>query len=393
MSKGLTLLLMGALMAVSAGLAGCMGEDDPPAPTAADADADAAQAGNVTVDDGTVEMPKDVGEKPHAHDYWSGKERVTLLDEDVSVDAFSGAFFTFFNVFGTHTPALGGAYLELPEGVIVYEGTGKLEFTATWTDPAVTGMTMRYRSAASADFSEPLPVTSGAPVSVDVTPEMSDMPHGKTSRWAFLLTPAAGQAMLGSFHAKVDVLRMRDIETFPGHPDLFGGQGTLAVYDGPSQSKGQSFPGRLADALVNGFQAGAPQGVRAQKVVPMETMTMTANVTITSVTGALGKTTGVYFLYKPADSNGFEWLRPIATDAATGTYQFAWPVDMAQTDSPYAAESQWAFDVRVTSDPTGLGLECGGCADTTVDYVLTVVAYDALLDGVELPEDEDEGDR
>ena len=382
MSERLTLCVLSVALLAATGLAGCM-DSGGDAPMDADpAAANATAETNVTVDDGTEEMPKELGAMPHAHDYWTGKERITLLDQDVQVDPFSAVFFSFFNVVGTRTPAVGGAFVQLPDGAIVYEGTGKLEFTASWSDPTVTGMTLRYRSAASTEFSEPVALANGEALAIDVTPEMSDMPHEKTSRWSFLLTPGATQTMVGAFHAKVDIVKMHDIESFPGHPELFNGAHTLTLYEGPAQSSQSSFPSRIVGGVTTGFSA-EPEGVRPTAVVPMETMSMTANVTITSATASVGKVTGAMFIVKPANSNGFYRATMLSGNPDTGEYQFAWLVDMEQTDSPYAKTSQWAFDLRVQTDPTGTGGQCGGCSDAQVEYNLVAVAYDAPVEGAE----------
>jgi hypothetical protein len=394
MSERLTLAFLALLLVGAAGLSGCMdnGGDAPAEKTdAAAAPADAPVATNATVDDGTAEMPKDLGAKPHAHDYWTGKERITLLDQDVQVDPFTAVFFSFFNVFGSHTPAVGGAIVQLPDGAIVFEGTGKLEFTASWSDPTMTGMALSYRSASGTDFSEPVALANGEALGIDVSPEMSDMPHEKTSRWMFILTPGSGQTMVGAFHAKVDIVKMRDIEQFPGHPELFHGAHTLTLFEGPATSSQSSFPSRLANGLTNGFQAGEDPGVRPTAVVPMETLAMSANVTITSATASVGKVNGATLIVKPANSNGFYRTTLVSSDPDNGVYQFAWLVEMSQTDSPYAKESQWAFDLRVSTDTTGAGTQCGGCSDAQVDYTLLAVAYDAPLEGAEALDNGDRG--
>jgi hypothetical protein len=392
MSNRFSLLALAGALVLGGAFAGCL--DDAPEEGPAETVPQATnQTANVTVDDGLAPMPEDIGHQPHMHDYWTGRERVTLMDDDVSSDPFTTAFFTFFNVVGAQTPGVGGTMVELPEGAIVYEGTGQLEMTVSWTDPTVTGMMVRYRSAASPDFSEPQAITKDATLAIDVTPEMSDMPHEKTSRWMFIFSAGAGQAVAGTFHVKVDIVKMRDIEQFPGHPELFGGANTLVLFDGPAQSSQSGPATRLVQIASGGFTA--QEGVPSAAVVPMETMSMTANVTITSATASVGKVTGAMFLYKPANTNRFMRANVLASNPDTGVYQFAWPVEMSETDSPYAESSQWAFDLRVTTDPTGLGnQQCGGCSDAQVDYTLTVVAYDAAVEGAEREEDEDDdGDR
>lgn len=367
-----------ATLLITVAFAGCMGEDGDAA-TAGMATNETMEGGNLTnvsIDDGTKPMDVDVGHAPHIHDYWSGRDRVTLFDEDVTVEPFEALPFTFFNLF-QQRPALGGTFFELPEGAIVYEGTGQLEFTATWSEATVTGMELQYQSAASGDFSEPTPLANDEAFVVDVTPQMTDMPHATTSRWVFLLRPAAGQSMVGAFHVKIDVLRMRDITLFPGHPQLFAGANTMTLFEGVGESSQSNFATQIAGfATGGGFE---DDGIVAEKVVPMEAMTMTANLTITDVSTSTGEATEVWVYFKPADSRRYYRGNLVAGDFASGTLQFAWPVEMHMTDSPYATESQWRFDVRVGTQTTGVGPACDRCADVKVTYELAIVAYDSRL--------------
>lgn len=377
-----------AFVLLGAMLSGCFSEEGAPAEAAATNQTAAAyDLANVTVDDGMGEMDMEVGHMPHLHDYWRDQERITIMDEDVTVAPEEAFMFTFFNLF-RGSPGVGGKFVQLPDGAIVYEGTGKLDLTVTWTEATMTGMGVAYKTAASTTFSELQPVASGETLTVDVTPEMSDMPHEKTSRWAFFFRPAsAGQTMIGTFHVKVDIVRLGDITVFPGHPELFGDANTLVLFSGAGTSSQSNF----VTGTLN-FATGAESqedGVAAQKVVPMETLSMTANLTITSADASLGEVTDVWFLYKSADSSRYRRAELVSGDMTTGIFQFAWPVEMEQTDSPYAQTSQWRFDVRVGTQTTGVGGPCDRCADVKVEYTVEIVAYDSLLAEAGEP---DEGD-
>lgn len=381
--RGLTPVALLCIL-LGAAFAGCLGGSDEPAPPQI-ATNETEDLSNIT-DDGTTEMSADLGHMPHLHDYWKGAERVTIMDDDVEVDQFTAIGFTFFDVF-MGTPGVGGTFFQLPEGALVYEGTGKMEITASWSDPTVTGAGIRYRTPASESFAEVVPLTQGSPLALEITPEMTDMPHDKESRWTFLLVPAqAGQAIVGKVHFKMDIIRVRDIEMFPGHPELFAGEHTLTLFDGVAESSSQNFA-----SMIVGFatQNQKESGVRSSKVVPMETMTMTANVTITSATSNVGTVSDVDFLYKPAGSFRSMRAQVLSSDPEAGVYQFAWPVEMQQTDSPYAKTSQWSFDLLIHSE-TADGLPQRGLADTQVDYNLQVVAYDTLLEGVDPPAADDD---
>ena len=212
----------------------------------------------------------------------------------------------------------------------------------------------------------------------------------------FLVVPAsAGQSVVGNIHFKIDIVRVRDITLFPGHPELFQGQHTLTLFSGAAQSSQSSGPNQLVRFITQQGGAPTPSGVQSEKVVPMETLSMTANVTIKSATASIGTVSNITFLYHAAGSFGFQRAQVLSGDLETGVFQFGWPVEMRQTDSPYGKSSQWRFDLRVATDPTnGAGVlgngQCGGCSDATVDYDLEVVAYDALVEGIAPLEDDDD---
>lgn len=375
-----------ALLFMAAALSGCLGGDDAPA---AIPEGEEVANESAAVDDGTTEMATDVGHMPHLHDYWQGRESVTVMDADVEVEPFTALAFTFFNA-RNGEPGVGGTFFTFPEGSLVYEGTGKMEITPTWTDATVSGAVLRYRSPGGSEFSAPQPLSQGQALVLDITPEMTDMPHDKESRWFFLLTAPQGGALVGKVHMRIDILRMRDIAEFPGHPELFGGAHTLTLFEGAATSSSQNVASMFLGFATDNMQES---GVRSSKVVPMETLAMTANVTITSATANIGEVANVEFLYHAAGGFGWDVAQVLSADPATGVYQFGWPVEMTMTDSPYADESQWTFDLLIETDPTGTGSFGGrGIADAQVDYTLIVVAYDSLLEGIE-PMSEDDDDR
>src|SRR5687767_12076168 len=65
-------------------VAGCVAEEPADAPVDANGTpVDGAAAGEAPVDDGSKPMATDLGHMPHMHDYWMGRERVTLFDDEV----------------------------------------------------------------------------------------------------------------------------------------------------------------------------------------------------------------------------------------------------------------------------------------------------------------------
>ncbi|MFA5862672.1 MAG: hypothetical protein WDA16_13355 [Candidatus Thermoplasmatota archaeon] len=333
------------------------------------------------VDDGSGNMTVDTGHMAHMHDYWQGRERVTLMETDLQVDVPTAMMFTFFDL-SRGTAGVGGVSVNLPDEQIVFEGTGKMEFTATWTDPTITGMGLTYKTAASPSYGAPKDITSGTPAVIVVAPDMTDMPHSKTSRWGFLLAPdKAGEVIYGKIHVKVDIVRMRDITLFPGHPELFHGLHTLELWKGSASSSQTTFVTQGANAITK--SPGQDDTLQSKVVVPMETLNMTANLTVKTVNSDVGKMTNLTFLVKAANTNRYLAAKLIGVDAATNTYRYAWMVDMRMTDSPYAKESSWRFDVQVDTDPSQgtFNSQCGGCSNAKIDYDLEVIAYDGAVDG------------
>jgi hypothetical protein len=373
---------------IGGGLAGCLSTSPQSPKTAATGGSPAsgevaanATNGTAPVDTGTGTMNVSTGDQAHFHDYWVGRERVTVMDADVNVDPQTAFQYTFYDT-ARGTPGVGGAQFTLPEGQLVFEGTGKMEITATWTDPTVTGVGIAYKSAATTTYTPAKDVKTGVPMTIDVTPEMTDMPHSKTTRWAFFLEPdQAGQVIEGTIHVKIDIIKMRDVALWPGHPHLFDGADTLELWKGSGSSSQQNFVLSAADFITK--TPVQDESLQSKQVVPMETLNMTANLTIKTTNVDIGKVTNITFGVKPANSNRFYPAHLVKFDASTNTYYYAWQVTMEQTDSPYAKESAWRFDVQVDTDPSGGTLhgQCGGCSNARVDYDLVVIAYDGAVDG------------
>src|SRR5207248_9072900 len=64
------------------------------------------------------EQNKSLGAQPHIHDYWAGRERVTLMDQDVDLDMGSAFFYTFMEARAGRAGA-GGEQVLLPDEAIV----------------------------------------------------------------------------------------------------------------------------------------------------------------------------------------------------------------------------------------------------------------------------------
>ena len=375
----LSLLLVAALL-----VAGCAS----PADESPGADANVTPGGDAAalppeaerVDDGAR---TDLGHMPHMHDYWKGKERVTLYDDEVDPSAVD-PFQVGFALLVQKQAKAGGAAWFLPEGAIVYEGTGLMELTATWSDPKVTSLSVSFRTPESQAFLPPVKLASGEALAIDVTPAMTDMPHSKTSRWAFYFEAADSPgAALAPFDLKVDVVKMRDISLFPAHPELFEGKPSKVLHDAEHAHSEVSYAKRVPNLLTTG--AFGEKEVTPSQLVPMETQWMRIEVDITEATAAPGQVADIRFFYKGADRSviSHPYTLPVEGSLTEKRLVYAFPVTMEETDTPYGAESQWRFFVEPTTTFTGQEGEpdCGGCADVTIAYRLKVTAYDHVPEG------------
>lgn len=341
MSRAAPLALLAILLAGS--LAGCLGgsgqDDAAQAAAAKEAAAKANLTANLT-DDGTMPMNATAGAKPHNHDYWKGRERVTVFDADLNPQAMSGA--TFFALFGEQRAGAGGATFTLPDGQIVYEGTGKMEFTATYSDPTVSGVAIRYHGAEKTLWGAPLDLPSTKATTIEVTPEMSDEPHSSSSKWGFLLESSGNPGVAnGKVHLKIDIIKMRNIELFPAHPDYFANRTFLKVMDKDVDMKGN---GMAEDMQILATGGGDPPGFPPEHVIPMDTKTLLVRFELKSITSAnpAADTSKYYFLYRAADT-AFRYRVANSTGAEGKAIFYKIPVGQGQGDSFYAKTSQWLF--------------------------------------------------
>src|SRR5581483_1978073 len=290
------------LLACALSLVGCLGVDK--ANLASQVDSSRANATDARpIDGGTPASAGNAsaGAVPHKHDYWKGKERVTVLQDDITLSPTNAT--SFLPLFDQR-PALGAAFLALPDGQIVYEGTGRLEFTATWSDPTITGLVLRYKSTGNPDYSQPEPLASGRALAIDVAPSMTDEPHAKSSRWGFFLeadgTGGAGLAD-GKVSVRADIVKMRDIETFPAHPDLFAGAASVRVFDKDVEIKSESSVDNAKGFFTH---SQTPPGFAPEKPVPPEATTLLVRIDVKSATSNMPAedTSRLRLQYRTAES-------------------------------------------------------------------------------------------
>lgn len=362
-------------------LAGCMskGADEPALNTTA------TNVSAPIVDDGSkpaAAAMSDMNHMPHMHDYWKGKERVTVFDGDVAPDEQNTTFATVFQAITRQGVYAGGMEWYLPDGQIVYEGTGKVELTASWSDPRVTGIAFIYRSAESDQWKGGSAMANGKASAVAVTPAMTDMPHTKVSKWVFAFGPDQSPgALAGPFHLKVDLVRVNDVMTFPAHPDFWQGNHTLVLTDTDHHGQVDSYAKRAAQPATNG--GFVEDYVSFPKPVPMETKAVRFAVTIKSATSTPGKVTGFGFFYHGADTRA-PFRCPVQPLNASLPATLVWdvPATMEMSDSPYANASQWQFLVEPQATLADGTPDMGGMTDVSYDYHVVATALDAAPEKV-----------
>jgi hypothetical protein len=364
--------------------AGCLGAKPAPAgnetPSATDA------KGNLTgpVDNGQSKAAiADTGSVAHMHDYWQGKERVTLFDGDLTPDPENATFATVFRALTQQGVYAGGMLWNLPDGKLVFEGTGRMELTATWTDPRNTDIGFEYRSAEGGDFKAGGQFANGKAFLLPITPTMTDMPHSKSSRWAFGFGPTQSPgATMGPFHLKIDIIKLNAIELFPPHPDFWHGNHTLSLLDTDHHGQVDSYAVRTANLATKGDFV--EDMVSLKHPVPMEAQAIRFDLKITSASSTPGSVSSFGFFYHGADTaNPFRC--PVKPLNGTLPAMLSWtvPVTMDETDSPYANDSQWQFLVEPQAQLAPGSPEVGGMTEVSYDYHVVATAMDMKPDQVD----------
>lgn len=378
----LLLLLPGAL-------AGCFGGDDSPgeeapqavanesATTAQLPDGRGQSAGNLE----TNKTEEGVGGVEHKHDYWQGQEQVVLFQDDVTL-----SFIPLFPDGEGSTPK-GVAYVKLPSDRQVFEGTEKV--TVLVGAPTLRGaeipnppqVTLQYRSAADADWREPVPIAYGAALEIPVEPKETDMPHSTFSLWVFRITsdrPAV--AASGVVNVTVTAHKGREVVDWPGHPDFYGDKAYRVVLDKDVTTHIRGFP---ENVFYEGNDWAVPDLLISHGTARVEVWTNITSAKATSPTVA--DPVSFYLNMHNATQVGFEndifnWFDDADGRNDLASYHFVVPVSDVGMDGPYQPASRWGFRLEAgygasaVKDVVPFG-GCGDCASYDIDYHVTVIAY------------------
>lgn len=384
------LILLVALLFPLAGLAGCIGKDKPPV----EDDTGAMNQSNVTptsLPDGrefaaaketnNTVSNETLDGKMHMHDYWHGKETVTIYEDDVSIDLTP--------VFerGDNTKVW-EAFInleKLPDGsnlsALIYEGTGKVTFLITEAPQWSTTFSMTFRTAGK-DWTPWQNIGVGTPFEYLPAKTETDMPHSIRSLWNWKLQasgPVAitGDGALGFFeptaqpiHVQIIVTKAASVDDWPPHPDFYGGVQERVVM---LNMQGKTDVANAVDVLIYGVE---PDQLVPEKLVSMGTEVLDVYVNITELTLPPGVPNGGFTLYWRNANTTPDALGVFSianeTDKQTNAY-FHLNIDHGVVDSPYQPTSRFAFKILANALDDSV-VACYRCMPYTITYTMTIIA-------------------
>lgn len=375
---GMRKVALVGLLAASLLLAGCMdagGSNVDPADRKAVEDAGLGDLANSTIEDTSSGMAtpgnRSDDHLPHVHDYWADRDRILVADDAVDLEILTGM--TFYHTFARRDPTVGATWWELPQGKTVYQGTGVLELTFNWDDPAIMGVGMAYRHAGSPEFTEFQPLSKGQVLAIEVTPEMSDLPHAGLSRWAFMFKGFGSPPVAyGKVSLKAELVRVHDLHAYPAHANFYETTDTLVLMDAEAKSTNRAFTTQIVNFATAGEDAEEGFTLPEGSIVPPGTEVITVKMTLK---GDAKGADWVDFSYRDGGGN---WNRaePLENAEDPNTYEFLLFVEPGTSDSPYATLSSWRFYVYADVRPSGTDLSfCGGCADQTVEFHALITGF------------------
>ncbi|HEX2021765.1 MAG TPA: hypothetical protein VHH36_03580 [Candidatus Thermoplasmatota archaeon] len=362
------------LMLLLPPLAGCIGGDDAVKPQ------EEAKP-NETLPDGalpdgrraiayeaTNRTEGGAGGVDHRHDYWEGREQVTLVAGSVALSVlplFPG---------GQGTTRSTGV-VRIPAPGLVYEGAVAVEFTLGAPQvaegvphPSASPVKLSYRTSSDTAFREVGPVKPGETVRIEVQPRETDMPHSATSRWAFRLD--SDRLDYVRYDVTVVAFRGADVLAWPGHPDMWADVTERLVLDGVGTTNA---PNIASDVMYGSTEAF----VHPTQIVPPGTGWIDVWVNITSVETTPGTEVAFFFLRHHNATVDDDYYGDYAYDVhdkrgAEGTYHFVLNVTEDGMDSPYADASRWGFLVDAF---VGSTVSCHGCYDVKAEWTIQVIVH------------------
>lgn len=384
-----------ALLIVTGALAGCIGGDEAPdtSPTVETGSTNETEP-NATLPDGrgsaiafeeTNVTEEGAGGIEHKHDYWQGKERV-----DVFVDDVYFGFPLYPDGEGSEPKSV--AYVKLGPPNLIYEGAAAVEVLVqapevrvefddvpvpevALPNPAPPSLSLRYRTASSEGFEEAGTLTYGTPLTIQITPRETDMPHSVSSLWAFALVTDSPDYM-SAVNVTITAIKGNDVVDWPGHPEFYVDRDSRVVLDGDFQVHRQG----IEEGLMYGT---ASSWIAPEKLISYGTGYVDVFVNISSAQASNGATpTGFFLEYHDATILDAEDDFNDRIDDEEGGrayddeyYHFVVPVTAEGMDGPYQPQSRWGFRMVATFAETPVASLCPGCFAYDIAFTMKIVAH------------------
>ena len=272
----------------------------------------------------------------HQHDYWGGKDRLTVLDvkRDASVTWFGGTW---------------GFTLGPEDGVVVPHGTSRVDVTVTWTDPQMAlyaDPELWVKTAADHQTQLIGALKSGQTISIETDEADADLPHQSISAWRFewRIDPPAGlpRGIIrdgGELAIRAEAVRGREIPVYPPHPDLWDGAESMPLFE-HARPRGLWNGEVDRDGLGWSCFSACPVIHRPANgtVVPYDAAVVEV---ILDAAPDPGFDFGLKF--HGADTRDWTDLKPARVEGSKRFYHI--PLEPGLGDSPYASQSVWGFAI------------------------------------------------
>ena len=335
--------------------AGCAGEDTPAARDEPVKTGSTMGSGTSSGTDTGAAVPppkpKGTSDRWHFHDYWGMSPTITLVDLNVTLAPGVGA---------DGLPVL-SALVELPQGVIVPPETGTLTFNATWNGTTGGLLNLTARPADSNGFLPVGDLALGAPLALEVTESMADVPHRQQSFWRFNLTakPDEGtppQVPTREVRFTVTATIGRPLFIDKPHVNWWQGGDVLALVEGAQgEFQGAATPaGNLSIPAPGSLTPATKPGALTQgQRVPVDEGAIVpegAKSVVVSLAWE-GKVPGTKLSVRWKEGNSLsEGAMDVVVDGE-GARVFAIPLDPGQTDTTYSNRTTWEFQVIPDAQP------------------------------------------
>lgn len=338
----------------------------------------------------------------HPHDYWNGRESVTIIDE-ANVEANWGERLSSDPVRWSTQPKFTVDVQKKtgPEGQIipnmVFPGTGSIDITLSWSGSTTNGVKLCLTNQGAGDRSnfcrsdgqaEHTYQTSGETWTITkndtdrdneplIGPETWDEPHSLKSDWRFQVHLCAGTqtenpcppaTSISGFTLTVTVNRgSNDLPIDPPHFAFYNEKESLTVIPEHTREPGPSayfawsrnlYPRAtnnqdqvqpVASGYYNGFLMTTDDALKSgTPVVSWETSRLVATLSWTTN----GEPENLEMKYRTAsDAWGDPW-RSAEQFGECSNQECVYDITVTQTeaDSPYAAVTQWEFGIFSSQD-------------------------------------------